>query len=287
MLIPELYSNSNLKPVLSFEVFPPKGDSVDVIDDVLLGLAAHRPAFISATYGAGGSNAGRQAETLEHIIRVAKVPAVAHLTCVAVTPELIDSTLDEYERIGVDNILAMRGDVPKGVNPEDSFIHYQHADQLISQIKTRGGFGIAAACYPEIHPESVSPDKEIEYLKRKAEAGAELFISQLFYNNGAFYDLKNQMVQNGITVPVTAGIMPIFEVDRVLSMTTMCGSSIPADLSRIMARHSKSPESFAEAAIEYTVGQVENLIKNGAEGIHFYTMNKADLITKILARVTL
>jgi methylenetetrahydrofolate reductase (NADPH) len=267
------------------EIFPPKGENLDGIDDVLKGLATHNPAFISVTYGAGGSNTARQAETLEHIIDVAKVPAVAHLTCVGATPELIDKTLDEYEKIGVSNILAMRGDVPKGMNPEEAFIHYQHANQLIEQIKKRGGFGIAAACYPEFHPESHSPDSDIENLRYKAEAGADIFISQLFYDNNAYYELVNKLTQRGINLPIDAGIMPIYEVDRILNMTTMCGSSIPAPLSRIMAKYSRNPVAFEEAAIEYTVKQITELIKYGAAGIHLYTMNRADIVGKILANV--
>jgi methylenetetrahydrofolate reductase (NADPH) len=267
------------------EIFPPKGENVDDIDDVLRGLAVHNPAFISVTYGAGGSNTARQKETLEHIINVAKVPAVAHLTCVGATPELIDDTLDEYESIGVNNVLAMRGDVPKGMNPEDAFIHYQHANQLITQIKSRGGFGIAAACYPEAHPESHSKETDIENLRYKAEAGAEIFISQLFYDNGAYYDLVNTLTQKGINLPIDAGIMPIYEVDRILNMTTMCGSSIPAPLSRIIAKYSRDPEAFKEAAIEYSVKQITELIEFGAAGIHLYTMNRADIVSKILGQV--
>ncbi|MDR0853180.1 MAG: methylenetetrahydrofolate reductase [Clostridiales Family XIII bacterium] len=288
MTIANLFSTKENTPVISMEVFPPKKDSpIEVIDNTLEAISDYNPAFVSVTYGAGGRGAGRHLETAKRIQKLVKAPVLGHLTCVGASPEMINSVLDGFEEIGMTDVLALRGDVPEGMKSEDAFKHFNHASDLVSFIEKRGGFSVAAACYPEIHFEAQSGSDDIAKLKLKVEAGAEFLITQLFFNNSSFYEFMNTIRLNNIFVPVTAGIMPLKNADQILRMTTLCGASIPAKLSRIIAKYGSDPESFTEAALDYTCTQIEELISGGVDGIHIYTMNRPKYVGRILKNLNL
>lgn len=283
-MIPQLFQNK--KPVISMEVFPPKPDApIDVIDKTLSKLSDMHPDYISVTYGAGGSNTKRNREVAKRIVDDCGCPALGHLTCVGATPDMIDSVLDGFAQAGIQDVLALRGDVPAGMPAAEAFTHFRYASELVTYIAKRGGFSIAAACYPETHFESDKASEDMDMLKRKVDCGVELLVSQLFFDTEAFLDFCAQARANGIKVPITAGIMPVRDASQILRMTTLCGASIPAALSKLIARYGNTPDDFAEAGFEYACGQIRMLLDNDVDGIHLYTMNRPALIRRIVDAV--
>ena len=280
MSIPQLFAQK--KPVISLEVFPPKPESpLSVIDQTLSQLSGLKPDYISVTDGAGGTTTHRTTEIAHRIQQDCGCPALGHFTCVGADNASIDARLEAFAQSGVQTILALRGDVPKGMDPEKAFIHFRYASSLIQRIKAHGGFAVAAACYPEGHMESPDQDSDLKHLKLKVDVGAELLVTQLFFSNDAFYDFLDKARAIGIHVPVTAGIMPVLDANQILRMTTLCGASIPAALSKIIARY-KDPADFAKAGLDYCCEQIRDLLRNDVNGIHLYTMNRAKSITAIL-----
>ena len=205
------------------------------------------------------------------------IEAMAHLTCINSDRKTVDATLQSIKDNGIENVLALRGDIVEGRAPTD----FKYASDLI-EILSGTSFCIGAACYPEGHITCESLQKDIEYLKAKQDKGAQFFVSQLFFDNKAFYEFKERAVKNGVTVPVTAGIMPMMSKAQISRMIFMCGASLPSEIIRILNRYENDPESLKKAGIEYAAGQVRDLLKNGAEGIHLYTMNKPEIASGIL-----
>lgn len=268
------------RPVFSYEVFPPKKtSSIETIYGTLEELKDLNPDFISVTYGAGGSGANTLTCDVASMIKNKfGIEAVAHLTCVNNTRESALQMLDRLENDGIENILALRGDINPDIPPIKDFAY---ASDLVAYIKERGGFDIAGACYPECHYECDNIDDDIKNLKKKVDAGAEHLVSQLFFDNEVFYSFEKKVRDAGINVPIEAGIMPVTNKKQIERMVSMCGAGLPAKLSRIMQRYENSPEAMRDAGIAYAVDQIIDLITNGVDGVHLYTMNNPYVARKI------
>jgi len=264
------------KQVFSFEVFPPKPSTpIDQIYHTLNELESLKPDFISVTYGAGGSTPGAStAEICAYIQDTLHIPAIAHLPCINETKESVIEKLRLFTELGIENILALRGDRNPAVEPKHDFLY---AGDLIRFISDHGDFDIAAACYPEAHPEAPDLETDIIHLREKVEAGASHLISQLFYSNRDFYEFREKTAAAGIHVPIEAGIMPVTSKKSIERMVSLCGASIPKRLAKLMARYSDDPASLKAAGLEYAIKQILELIENGADGIHLYTMNNPDV----------
>ncbi|MBR6717583.1 MAG: methylenetetrahydrofolate reductase [Oscillospiraceae bacterium] len=273
------------KPVLSFEVFPPKPNvPIESIYDTLDNLHDLHPDFISVTYGAGGSVPGAStAEICETIMQKHGIPAIAHLPCINETKESVLEKIAVFQEKGIENVLALRGDRNPAVEPKNDF---RYAADLIAFLREHGDFDIAAACYPEGHPEAPDLDTDIQHLREKVDAGASHLISQLFYYNPDFYAFREKTAKAGISVPIEAGIMPVTSKKSIERMVSLCGASIPNRLAKLMARYSDDPASLKAAGLEYAIMQILDLMDNGADGIHIYTMNNPDVARYIMEQIS-
>ncbi len=273
------------KPVLSLEVFPPKKtSSIETIYTTLDELQDLRPDFISVTYGAGG-NAGDTAtcEIASAIKNKYGIEPLAHLTCVNYTRAEIEQILDRLLAQGITNILALRGDINPDIPPKHEFCY---ASELVSFIRERGGFHVSGACYPEAHITADSLVSDILNLKKKVDAGAEHLISQLFFDNNYFYSFLEKARLAGITTPIEAGIMPVVNKAQIERMVTLCGASLPAKFTKMMQRFEHSPEALRDAGIAYAVDQIVDLISQGVDGVHLYTMNNSAIAKRIHANIS-
>ena len=268
------------RTVFSCEVFPPKRTSpVDSIYQTLDGLKDIKPDFISVTFGAGGSQVNQTTREIAGIIQNQyHIPAMAHLTCVGAGRAEVDEMLSQLKEDGVENILALRGDVNPDVPPKTDFTH---ASDLVAYIRGRGDFGVSAACYPEGHLESPDLVSDIRHLKEKVDAGAQHLVSQLFFDNEDFFRFLERARIAGINVPIEAGIMPVLSKSSIQRMVSMCGASMPRKLTRILARYGDHPEALREAGIAYAIDQIADLIAGGVDGIHLYTMNTPEVARQI------
>jgi len=272
------------KKVFSFEVFPPKNtSSVDVIYNTLDQLGDLRPDFISVTYSAGGSgNSGLALDIASKVKSMGVVP-VLHLPCINYTKNQIDETIANAKARGIDHILALRGDINPDIPPAEDFAH---ASGLIEYLRTKGDFDIAAACYPEGHPDSDSLDEDIDNLKIKVDAGADHLITQLFFDNEFFYEFREKARAKGINVPIEAGIMPVVNKKQIERMVTTCGASLPHKFVKIMQKYEHNPEALRDAGIAYAINQIVDLAAGDVDGIHLYTMNNAYVARKISEAVS-
>ena len=273
------------RTVFSCEVFPPKRDMpVDSIYTTLDGLKDIRPDFISVTFGAGGSQVNQTTHEIASIIQNRyHIPAMAHLTCVAAGRAEVDHLLAQLKGDGVENVLALRGDVNPDIPPKTDFAH---ASDLVAYIHARGDFGVSAACYPEGHPESPDLVSDIRHLKEKVDAGAQHLVSQLFFDNEDFFRFLERARIAGINVPIEAGIMPVLSQNSIRRMVSMCGASMPRKLTRILAKYGDHPEALREAGIAYAIDQISDLIAGGVDGIHLYTMNNPDVAKQIAGSIS-
>ena len=279
MKITSLFNNKD-KTVFSFEVFPPKKDSpIESVYERLEEICALSPDFVSVTYGAGGTGGhSRTCEIASRIKNELGVESVAHLTCVNSTRAAIDSTLEDFKAHNIENILALRGDRIEGVEPQKDF---KYASELCEYIRGRGDFDLGGACYPEVHGEAEDEVADILNLRKKVDAGATHLISQLFFDNSVFYAFLQRARIAGIGVPIEAGIMPVTNKKQIERMVSMCGASLPPKFSKIMQRYEHKPEALRDAGIAYAVEQIVDLIANGVDGIHLYTMNNPYVARKI------
>ncbi|MBQ7707926.1 MAG: methylenetetrahydrofolate reductase [Lachnospiraceae bacterium] len=273
----------NKKTVFSCEVFPPKrNDDIYDIFKTLDEIKLLNPDFISVTYGAGGSNSKKTATIAAYIQNICEVEALAHMTAVGLDEASLTELLEELKKKQVNNVLALRGDKPRAMTDEEfDNRYYKHASDLIKVINEKSDMFIAAACYPEIHPESKSKEDDLKYLKLKADLGVDCFITQMFFDNDILYRFLEDMRNAGINVPVHAGIMPITNVNLLGTSVSISVSSVPKKLSNLIAKYSEDPEGMKKAGTEYAINQVTDLIKHGVEGIHIYSMNKSDVTTEI------
>ena len=281
MKVRELFKE---KTVFSFEVFPPKKTStVDVIYQTLDELSGLKPDFISVTFGAGGSGNSFFALDIASRIKESGLIPVLHLPCINFTRAEIDSTLAEAQARGIENILALRGDIKPDIPPVKDF---EHASDLITYLRGKGDFDIAGACYPECHPDAETLDEDIDNLKIKVEAGADHLITQLFFDNDSFYSFQEKTAAAGINVPIEAGIMPVVNKNQIERMVTTCGASLPRKFVKIMQRYEHQPEALRDAGIAYAINQIVDLAASGVDGIHLYTMNNAYVARKISEAVS-
>ncbi len=272
------------KTVLSYEVFPPKSTApIRTIYDTLYELKELSPDFISVTYGAGGGK--NSSETFKIAAAVKKdygIESVAHLACIGLKKNDVKSKLIELKEAGIENILALRGDIPNDAFEKGDFCH---ASDLISFIKENGDFNIIAACYPEGHIESPSRLDDLRNLKIKVDAGAGHLISQLFFQNELFYSFVERCRIADIDVPIEAGIMPVTNKKQIERMTSLCGASLPQKFITMMERYENNPIAMRDAGIAYAINQIVDLIAHGVDGIHLYTMNNPYIAKKIYEAV--
>lgn len=272
--------------LVSFEVFPPKTDSAfDSIEWSVRELAAFNPDFMSVTYGAGGGTSQYTTKIASLIKNQLDTTALAHLTCASTTKEQIDGILDTLKENNIDNILAMRGDIPLGfAKPEGEY--YTYASELVAHIKEYGYFDIGGACYPECHPECESLEKDIEHLKIKFDCGVDFFITQLFYDNEIFYDFLEKVRKIGVYAPIFAGIMPITSIKQIDRIISLSGTKIPDEVNLFLQKYKDNPEDLEKAGLQFAIKQINELQANGVNGIHIYTMNKPKTARTVLKGIS-
>ncbi len=266
---------STKKPVISFEIFPPKPEyPIHTIYDTLEGLKSLNPAFVSITYGAGGSNSSTTFQIAEKVKNDYHMATVSHFTCIGNTRAQVDHALQQLKQIGVENILALRGDYPAGQSQENRPSDYRYAKDLISHIRQDPAFSIGAAAYPEGHIECRDRQLNIEHVKQKASAGADFFITQLFFDNAIYYTFLEDVRKAGVHLPISVGIMPITNGSLVRRICSLCGATIVPALQAILEKYEANPIDMEKAGIEYACNQIRDLIDHQVDGIHLYTMNK-------------
>ncbi len=270
----------NQGPTLSLEVFPPKTSEVyESVEKATNEIAALHPDFMSVTYGAGGSTRTYTTAIASNVEK-AGVTALAHLTCVNASEETIKDQLEKLKAAGVENILALRGDLPEGVESTEDWI-YKHASELMPVIKKYGDFCIGGACYPEKHPEAANLAEDIANMKRKQDAGCEFLTTQMFFDNDILYNYLYRLRDAGVTIPVVAGIMPVTNAKQMARIIKLSQAFIPRRYVSLLDRFGDKPVALKQAAIAYATDQVMDLLANGVEHIHIYTMNKPDVAAKI------
>jgi methylenetetrahydrofolate reductase (NADPH) len=284
MKISELFKKG--KTVFSFEVFPPKKDSpVETVTNALAEMAELSPAFISVTYSAGGTGGAKEStiELASYVKNTLGIETCAHLTCLNSTADDVRAILKDLEAHKIENILALRGDKVKESPAADEF-HY--ASDLVRFINVQGlGFCVSGACCPEGHPESPDMISDVLNLKKKVDAGVDFLTSQMFFDNTKFYEFRERLRLADITVPVTAGIMPVTNKRQFERMIMLSGASLPAKFTKTFSRFEDKPEALADAGIAYAIDQIIDLIASGVDGIHLYTMNKPAVARKITESV--
>lgn len=281
MKVKDLFKN---KTVYSFEVFPPKStSSIDTIYNALDKLVDLNPDFISVTFSAGGSGNSGLALDIASKVKSMGITPVLHLPCINYTKEQIDATLVEAANRGIDHILALRGDINPDIPPVKDFAY---ACDLIRYLRSKGDFDIAAACYPEGHPDANTLEQDIENLKIKVDAGADHLITQLFFDNSFFWNFREKAAKKGINVPIEAGIMPVVNKKQIERMVTTCGASLPQKFVKIMQKYEHNPEALRDAGIAYAIDQIIDLAAGEVDGIHLYTMNNPYVAQKITEAVS-
>ena len=269
---------------LSFEVFPPKTEtSFDSVKTATEEIAKLRPAFMSVTYGAGGGTSQYTLDIAKNIKDLYNVPTLAHLTCVSSSKEMVQQKIAEIKAAGICNVMALRGDIPAGLEDADrSHWDYQHAIELIRELKEADAdFCIGGACYPEVHPESLTQKDDIKRLKEKVDAGCDFLTTQMFFDNNLFYNFLYKIREAGITVPVIPGIMPITNATQVKRSIELSGSFMPQRFKSIVDKFGSDPAAMKQAGIAYATDQIIDLYANNITNVHVYSMNKPDVAEKI------
>jgi methylenetetrahydrofolate reductase (NADPH) len=273
------------RPVFSFEFFPPKSDEGRrTLESTLAVLKEDSPDYVSMTYGAGGSTRNATVELTRWIKHDLGIEAMAHLSCVGEPRERLAEILDQIERAGLENVLALRGDPPRGESewqPHPGGLSY--SVELIRLIRERSELCVGAACFPEIHPDAADRRSDLRYAREKQEAGAAFLITQLFFDNELYFDFVEEARAAGVRVPIIPGIMPITNLSQIKRFTEMCGASIPDELERQLNGRAEDPEAVAELGVAYATLQCSDLLARGAPGIHFYTLNRSPATRAILA----
>ena len=270
----------NNKVTVSFEVFPPKEwDKVESTKAVINELAKLSPSFMSVTYGAAGTTSGFTTE-IANSVKENGITPLAHLTCLTSTRDKIQNVVNELKENGIENILALRGDIPKDfVFPDKQY--YTYASQLIEEIHSLGDFCVGGACYPEIHPESENRVTDIAHLKEKVDCGLDFLTTQMFFDNEVFYSFREMCAIKGIDVPLIAGIMPITNVNLIERTVKLAGCTLPKKFTKLVDRFGSNNAAMKQAGIVYATEQIIDLLANGVNNIHIYTMNKPDIAEKI------
>ena len=278
-----IQKNDN-RPIFSLEIFPPKKTaSIDTIFTTLDELSDVSPDFISVTFGAGGSVSNNTSISIASTIKEKYgIESVAHMPCIYLTKQDAENMLNELRANGIDNILALRGDVNPDIEPVYDF---KHASDLVTFISEYGGFNVIGACYPETHLEAVSPAEDIKNLKYKVDCGCRELISQLFFDNSFYYSFLEKCDIAGIDVPVEAGIMPVTNKRQIERMTKMCGATLPEKFRRVLDKYEFNDEALRDAGIAYAIDQITDLIAHGVDGIHLYTMTNPYVAQRIYSAI--
>ncbi|MCG4693426.1 methylenetetrahydrofolate reductase [NAD(P)H] [Coprococcus eutactus] len=269
------------KATLSFEVFPPKKDTdfADV-EAAALGIAAFKPDYMSVTYGAGGSTKGHTIQLAQEIQEKYDVPTIAHLTCVCASKEGIKTALADMKNAGIENILALRGDIPNNYDGQ-VFAEFSHASELVELIKETGDFCVGGACYPEVHPDSANKHEDIIGLKKKVDAGCDYLTTQMFFDNNIFFNFMYRIREAGISVPIIPGIMPITRRVQVKNAVKLSGCNVPERFKSIVDAFGDTEAAMRQAGIAYATDQIIDLMANGVKHIHVYSMNKPEVAAGI------
>ena len=287
MKLTEIFAKNQYS--LSFEVFPPKTDALyDSVQTATEQIARLRPAFMSVTYGAGGGTSQYTLDIAKKIREEWGVESLAHLTCVSSTKESVRARIEDFKRVGIENIMALRGDLTADmVGSDRSKWDYRHAVELIADIKaSHGDFCIGGACYPEVHPESVTQREDILHLKEKVDAGRDFLTTQMFIDNNLLYNFLYKIREAGITVPVLAGIMPITNAKQVERAIRLSGSFMPQRFKSLVDKFGNDPAAMKQAGIAYATDQIIDLFANGVTNVHVYSMNKPDVAAAIQANLS-
>ncbi|MBI4558554.1 MAG: methylenetetrahydrofolate reductase [NAD(P)H] [Candidatus Hydrogenedentes bacterium] len=275
---------------LSYELYPPRTDAgVEDLFRHLTELVRFNPSFITCTYGAGGSTRDKTLDIVARVKRDFRLPAAAHLTCVGATRDDLRSYLREARARDIEFVVALRGDPPKGeteFRPVSNGL--SHANELVALIRSEfDHFGIAVAGYPEVHQEASSPDADLEHLKRKVDAGADVVITQLFYNNADFYRFRDRCAAAGIDLAIVPGILPITNLAQIRRITSLCGAKLPGNLLKRLEAYADDPQGQFDVGVYHATKQVEQLSEEGCPGVHFYVLNKSQATAQILRALTL
>ena len=277
MELSEIYQQSN-KPQVSFEIFPPKNGDISKLFDELRILKRYNPALISLTYGANGGTRDFSYEILRMIIDLELTP-MPHFTCICATKELIEHYIVQIENMGVENILALRGDEANAKSENFCSLDFKYANELVDFINQKTTLSIGVGGYPEGHPEAESTEKDIENLKRKVDAGASAIFTQMFFENDKYYRYVERVQKAGISIPVIPGIMPVRSLAQAQKMVEMTSVKIPDELRKCLEKNPKG------AGVEFGISQCQDLINNGVKGLHFFTLNHSDMVSKILDEI--
>lgn len=282
MKLTEILSNKLL--TLSFEVFPPKTDSAfESVESAIFEIAKLRPSFMSVTYGAGGGTSRYTLDIARDIKNKYNVPTLAHLTCVSSSKNTIKHQIESIKNAGIENIMALRGDIPQDKAGEDrSGWDYHYATDLIRELREYdANFCIGGACYPEIHPESTNQYEDIQHLKEKIDAGCSFLTTQMFFDNNLFYNFMYKIREAGITVPVIPGIMPITNGKQLERALKLSGSFVPQRFKALVDRFGTDPKAMMQAGVAYATDQIIDLYANGITNVHVYSMNKPEVASSI------
>ncbi len=277
------------KPSMSFEVFPPKTDTAfESVKAATEAIADLHPAYVSVTYGAGGGTSRYTLDIARNIKREHGVPTLAHLTCVSSTRETVRARIEDIRAAGIENVMALRGDIPADLADADrSSWPYHHAVELVRELRASGAdFCIGGACYPEVHPESPDQREDIRYLKEKVDAGCDFLTTQMFFDNNLYYNFLYKIREAGITIPVIPGIMPITGANQVERALKLSRSFMPRRFASLVAKFGSNPAAMKQAGIAYATDQIIDLYANGIQNVHVYSMNKPDVAAAILANVS-
>lgn len=287
MKLTKIFESDN--PHLSFEVFPPKTTtSFDSVKCATEEIAALKPSFMSVTYGAGGGTSQYTLDIAKNIKSLYGVPTLAHLTCVSSTKETVHNMIERIKEAGIENIMALRGDIPQDlIGADRSGWTYHHAIDLIHELRESGAdFCIGGACYPEIHPESSNQKEDIKYLKEKVDAGCSFLTTQMFFDNNLLYNFLYKIREAGITVPIIPGIMPITNANQVARSIKLSGSFMPQRFKSLVDKFGSDPEAMKQAGIAYATDQIIDLYANGITNVHVYSMNKPEVAQKIQSNLS-
>lgn len=285
MSLASLYNESNCQ--ISFELFPPKTQAgLESLYANVRKLMQFSPAFFTCTYGAGGSTQGTTLEVLKKVREITNLPVASHLTCVNATVTDLERYLDQASEQSVDYIVALRGDPPKGSDQfEATEGGLRYANELVEMIRSKySHLGIAVAGYPEVHQEAPSADVDLENLKRKVDAGADIVITQLFYDNTDFYRFRDRCISAGIEIPIIPGILPVTNFKQAMRIAQMCKARIPEDLETSMNQAADESDQFS-IGVEHARRQIEDLMNQSVQGIHYYVLNKSEAAAELLAGV--
>nr|WP_318739899.1 methylenetetrahydrofolate reductase [NAD(P)H] [uncultured Treponema sp.] len=273
------------KPTISLEVFPPKTDAVYAsVEQAVEKIADLKPSYMSVTYGAGGGSSSHTVNIAKHIQCDKGVTAIAHLSCISSTHDLVHQQLIKLKEAGIENILALRGDIPEGFEMDN--LDYHYASDLAKEISDFGGFCIGGACYPEGHPDSANSVEDIDNLKKKIDAGCQYLTTQMFFDNNIHYKFLYKTREKGIFCPIIPGIMPITNAKQVERAIKLSGTIMPPRFLSIVDRFGDDKEAMAQAGIAYATDQIIDLIANGINHIHVYSMNKPEVAQKILENLS-